>query len=112
MSYPTGEERKMSTDQLNAIYATLPEHVQTSLYAQWNALSDEQRIGLRQMNPETIKIMLRDAVQAEIVEDVHKAMAPVEKAVEQGRSLAKLGREYLQRVINLGLAAAGPPPQD
>ena len=87
----------MTTQDLDNIYAAmLPPDVQRSLYARWDALSDEQRIALRHMDPAMIKPILGAAIAAEVGQH---AIVPITNIVERAASLARNSRAYVQKLI-------------
>ena len=98
MSQSSEQEKQDTTEQLDGIFATLPPEVQTSLYAKWNGLTDEQRIALKQIDPTTMKALLDSAFKSELAQLVPDA-APIKKAIEQGRTFAEESRAYVQKLI-------------
>lgn len=99
MSNGSATERQMTTQQIDTIYATLPQEVQRSLYAKWDALSDEQRIALKQLDPSAIKSLLGTAVLAEIGQRASDMIATAGKMAQEGASLAEQSRAYVQKLL-------------
>ena len=105
MSQSTDQEKQDTTEQLDGIFSTLPPDVQKSLYAKWDALTDEQRIALKHMDPSTMKALLGEAFQAElavIMPDTKPIKTAIEQgktAVEEGMSLAEKSRAFVQKLL-------------
>ncbi len=99
MSQNAEQEKQDTTEQLDGAYATLPPEVQQTLYQKWNALSDEQRIALKQMNPAMIKALLSGVFRAEIAEH-GPDMTPVKKVIEKSEDWAEKGRAYVQKLFH------------
>jgi hypothetical protein len=112
MSSKSKDEKKMSGSDIDAAYASLPPDVQKSLYAKWDALSDEQRVALKGMNPGMIKEMLGSAVKEEISQQTKSIMAPVQKAIEKGTTMIKEAgtfvKKWFSRIFGSGKASDQP----
>ncbi len=98
MSQSSEQEKQESTDQLDSLYATLPPDVQQSLYQKWNALSDEQRIALKHMDPSMMKALLSSAFHAEVAAIVPDTR-PIKAAIEKSADWAEKGRAYVQKLL-------------
>jgi DNA anti-recombination protein RmuC len=112
MSQSSASEAKMSDSQMDAAFATLSPDAQQSLQAQWNALSDEQRVALKKMNMSAIKEMLGQAFKSEIQDQTQQVLAPVQNIIEKVKSGLKKARAYVQSLLGQSSGApSGGSPQ-
>jgi len=100
MSEDSQSERSATTQQLDSIFSTLPPDVQRNLYAKWDALSDEQRIALKRMDPDLIKSLVGPFFLTEATYGVTQGAAPVLRVLDKGRVLAEESRAYVQGLLS------------
>lgn len=96
----------VTIQQMNSAFYKLPPQLQKQLWAKWNALSDEQRIALKNMSLASVKQIVGQMVTKMAGDKVQEAMAPVTKVVDKAKAVvddaktvAQKARTYVQNIL-------------
>jgi hypothetical protein len=100
----------MSESDARSTFNGLPANVKEQIQAKWDAMSDEQRIALKKMSPDSIKQMIMSQMSGKMAETTAKVAETTAEVAEKTKDVMKKSRALVQRWL-AAFRAAKPDAQ-